>query len=108
MKKFSSNWRKVASNLSNVRKTADYQADAESRGIIIQEGKLFMIKFHTIKTILINFDVKYISYLKPVFCTEGSSTPSKGRKFEGMSSKTQKSVKDDVPGQVSRNLQIIG
>ena len=39
MKKFSSNWRKVASNLSNVRKQADYQADSESRGIIIQEGK---------------------------------------------------------------------
>ena len=53
MKKFSSNWRKVASNLSNVRKTADYQANAESRGIIAQEGRLLMIKFHTIKTIIL-------------------------------------------------------
>ena len=42
--------------------------------------------------------------LKKYFCNEGLSTPTKGRKFEGMSSKTKMSARDDILGQVSTNL----
>ena len=53
-----------------------------------------------------SFEFSFLSYLRNIFCTEGLSTPTKGRKFEGMSSKTKMSVKEDVLGQVSTNLQI--